>query len=95
MTKPKPDLPGNVVEALRLGNKAEAIRLMREFQQGLKTAKAHVGALRKPHAPHTAYAMRRPGLSPGEVPRTGGGSAWIVALVIGALVTYYLLSGPQ
>ncbi len=94
MTKPNPDLPANVVEALRRGNKIEAIKLMREFQQGLKMGTGQVG-MHKGHAPHTAYAARRPGLSPGEVPRTAGGSAWIVALAIGALMAYFLLHGPE
>ena len=108
MTDPAKVLPAGVVEALKAGNKIEAIKRMRESSGiGLAEAKAmidaiehHTRALAKgqahsggaPHAPHPNQPLpHRPGgLSPGEVPRAGGGAWWLLALVAIGVVMYLL-----
>jgi len=126
----RPQIPPGVLEALKAGNKVEAIRLMREGTKlGLAEAKALVEmldkvkgvagpaqaianvlqgkamaaaqsrpAVSKPDGPvrmhahpqaHLNLPLRRPGLSPGEVPRDGSGAWGIVVLVaIGLAIAY-------
>lgn len=98
-------LPLEVLSALRSGNKVEAIRLIREKTKiGLAEAKALVDAYDKLQGgsgtakvsitkrvvvKHAADPFHLPGMSPGEVPRTGGtwqvAAAIIVAVVLGML----------
>jgi hypothetical protein len=123
----RPQIPPGVLEALKQGNKIEAIRLLREgTKMGLAESKAMVEMLDKmkgvagtaqaianvlqgkasaaaarpaasqPVAPVRMHAhpqanlpLRRPGLSPGEVPRESSGAWGIVALVaIGLALAY-------
>ena len=71
-------LPVQVVEAMRAGNKIEAIRLLREQTgMGLKEAKEAVEA--------SPAASR---YSPGEVPRRFRLS-WLVAVGLALLVLYF------
>jgi ribosomal protein L7/L12 len=93
MVKPgSAPVPPAVVEALKRGDSVAAVRLLRERTgAGLKEAKDALDASR--HA--TAIQARGPRLSPGEVPRSGGGGFWWIAvLAIGALASYYFLVGP-
>ena len=104
--------PPEVLEALKRGNKIEAIKLLRAAAKvGLAEAKTVVDALQAgsppPAAPpaakrpnvgiaHKHHAInpnliRRPGLSPGEVPRSGDGMGWVVVLVGGLLLAWYFL----
>jgi DNA-binding transcriptional MerR regulator len=76
-------LPGVVVEALKRGQKIEAIRLMREQTGlGLKEAKDAVDGYEVAHRDPLS------GLSPGQVSETGSGIWWVVALVLACLVAY-------
>ena len=109
--------PPEVLEALKRGNKIEAIKLLRAAAKvGLAEAKTVVDALQNaqagkvapaapPPAPkrpnvgiaHKHHAInpnliRRPGLSPGEEPRSdGGGIGWVVVLAGGLLLAWYFL----
>ena len=77
--------PAAAVEALRRGNKIEAITLMRAHAGiGLKEAKDAIDAMERTMGP------RSKGLSPGEVPHSSEWRWWIVAIIAG-LVAYYLL----
>ena len=95
MANPTKTLPPEVVDALRRGNKIEAFKLLRKaVGVGLAEAKARAEAHAPeaaadrpmsgnvPHAPLSAGGRRVPGLSPGEVPRTGNGGPAIVVLLI-------------
>jgi ribosomal protein L7/L12 len=78
-------LPPEVLSALEQGNKIDAIRLMREKTGlGLKEAKEAVDGYDHTNA-------KAGGLSPGEVPATSAGMWWIAALVVIALIGYFLL----
>ena len=84
-TMPAGALASNVIEALRRGNKIEAIRLVREQTGlGLKEAKDAVDAYESTH-PKTSST------SPGQVSGGGSGMRWLIALVVAAVVGYYLL----
>ena len=82
-------LPPDVVEALRHGNKIEAIkRLLEAARVGLAEAKAMVEAQSADRAPavkvvphHKPTPGRPHGLSPGEVPRASAGPAAFVILI--------------
>ena len=123
----RPQIPPGVLEALKQGNKVEAIRLMRESTKlGLTESKALVDMLdkakgvigtaqavakmaqavrpvstAKPVGPVTMrpavaplhVPLRRPGLSPGEVPRESSGAWGIVVLVAVGLGMAYALVG--
>lgn len=113
----RPQLPPGVIEALKQGNKIEAIRILREStKMGLTEAKAAVEMLDKMkgvvgaaqaianvaqsvkptassntasvtknvrmHAKAAPAPLRRPGMSPGEVPREGSGALGIAIVVI-------------
>ena len=105
----RPHIPPGVLEALKKGNKIEAIRLMREstklglaetqvMVEMLEKAKGVAGAARSIAAPVKMHARaqpqphvytRRPGLSPGEVPREASGALGVVVLLaIGLAVAY-------
>ncbi len=101
MTQPNRSLPPNVVEALRRGDKIEAIKLLREATRvGLAEAKAAVdrhgagGAAPQKHAaPHPVHSSPHPwkpgGLSPGEMPRTSYGAVAIaIFIAIAAFVAW-------
>ena len=79
--------PNSVMDALKRGDKIEAVQLMRTHSgSGLKEAKNAVDALEQ------RTPTRPAGLSPGEVPPSGGATTWIVVLIIAGLVAYYFLS---
>ena len=100
-------LSAAAVAALAQGNKIEAIKLLRQATKlGLAEAKGIIDALDAAHArgaqsppktihPHAAHHFpgRPGGLSPGEVPRSGGGGAVIaiVAIVAAALGAWLYL----
>lgn len=95
-------LPPDVVEALRKGNKIEAIKRLREATKlGLAEAKGMVEQLEqaKPSAPraphHNPPIAHRPGnLSPGEVPRSsGGGVAVAILLALAAFFAWWYAKG--
>jgi ribosomal protein L7/L12 len=76
-------LPQPVMQALRNGNKIEAIKLLREETGlGLKEAKDAVEALH-PLQPGTGMGISRGG--------SGAGSAiwWVSAMVVIAIIAYY------
>ena len=90
-----------VADAIKKGNKIEAIRILREKTGlGLNEAKDVVdrfrgqsmGNERAPEPPKIEQKLSRPGLAPGEVPpTTGGGQFWlIVSIIVGALIYYVL-----
>jgi hypothetical protein len=106
MTSPseRPSFPPAVLEALRKGNKLEAIKLLRQAgkagvvakapkQAAAANGRASVGAHAvTPARPIPGYIPHsHSGLSPGEVPRGGGQAGWIF-VVIGALVAFFALS---
>ena len=111
MPIPAAQLPPNVVEALRRGNVLEAIKLLRQATGvGLKEATHAIGGHLRGHTAPTSHAAsprgpmalnarhppaRRSGLSPGEMPRSGGGLWWLGALAVGTLVSGYLLWVPS
>jgi hypothetical protein len=89
-----------IVEALKKGNKIEAIKLLRkasglglaeakEYIERYEKAKLKVETAERTVAPHHAAPLHvykpRPGLSPGQVaPEAGGPLAGIVVAVIAA-----------
>ena len=77
----EPGLPAPVIEALRRGNKVEAIKLLRQQNGlGLKEAKDIVDA---------AGIEADDKAAPGQV-KSGGGAVWVVVVVLLALVGWYL-----
>jgi hypothetical protein len=109
----RPSFPPEVLEALKRGNKLEAIKLLRAAAKvGLAEAKTVVDAIQAGNAPppatppaakrpnvglaHKHHALnpnlvRRPGLSPGEVPRSGDGMGWVVVLAGGLMLAWFFL----
>ena len=96
MTAPtdRPSFPPAVLEALRKGNKLEAIKLLRQASKaglakpaGEHARPAPVGAPAVGHSrPIPGYVPHsQSGLSPGEVPRARGQSWWVVVLVLGVV----------
>ncbi|TDP74275.1 ribosomal protein bL12 [Roseateles toxinivorans] len=86
MTIPTDPLPPEVLAAVQRGNKIEAIKLMRQLTGlGLKEAKDAVEA-----SPQHAELGQG---SPGEVRRSGSMGWVLLALVIAALVGYFLVRG--
>jgi ribosomal protein L7/L12 len=89
-----------VAEALRKGNKIDAIRILREKTGlGLKEAKDAVDhfpgfeqpkAQEQPQAAKVTPKLARPGLAPGEEPNRGGGQWLLIALIIIGALAYYL-----
>jgi hypothetical protein len=111
----RPSFPPAVLEALKRGNKIEAIKLLRQVtQMGLAETKALVDAIEAqktaggPGAPartanpqpmrlripatHHYVPHSKSGLSPGEVPHSGGQFGWVFVLLIGMAVVFVLLS---
>ncbi|HUP96346.1 MAG TPA: hypothetical protein VM073_00310 [Usitatibacter sp.] len=95
MTTPaRPTIPPNVLEALKRGDKVEAMKLLRQAAKS-PAAKAAVRQLAGAtattfkHAHH--HDPRRPGLSPGEVPRGEGGFGWIILLAVGIVTILFVL----
>jgi hypothetical protein len=89
--------PPAATAALRRGHQIEAIRLVREHMGiGLKEAKDLVEQHAQLIVPTAESLMPRPGLSPGEVPRSSGRITWVlVALAIAAgLVYHFVLRDP-
>lgn len=81
--------PAPVTEALRRGNKIEAIRLLREHTgMGLKEAKDAVDAFQQQSSATPV------GLSPGEVPASRTGIWWLVAVAIAGVAAYYFFRVP-
>lgn len=78
-------LPEDVAEAMRQGNKIEAIRLLRaQTGLGLKDAKDAVE--------NGVFTLQPPDEgSPGQVSGTGGPARWVVAAVVAGAVAYYFL----
>jgi len=127
MATQRPQFPPEVLEALKQGNKIEAIKLLRQSTKlGLAEAKAAVDMLDKmkgmvgaaqaianvaqgvrpsqaqplpakaarPVSMQSAPAQappRRPGMSPGEVPRDTSGAVGIAILVLVGLVVAFSL----
>ncbi|MEP7067619.1 MAG: hypothetical protein ABI789_00200 [Usitatibacter sp.] len=100
-----PTLPPEVVEALRRGNKIEAIKLLRKAAGlGLAEAKARAeahapgAAAGRPmsgnaaHAPLYPGGRRIPGLSPGEVPRTSSAPVAFIILIAAIVIGAWLYS---
>ena len=98
MADPAHPLPEHVLAALRRGQPIEAVKLLRESGGlGLKEAVEAIDAQRRKKAtPPTIAAPAAPprktrvdvsGLSPGEVPRSGG-LAWWIAVAAAAWLAY-------
>jgi ribosomal protein L7/L12 len=85
--------PPAAADALRRGNKIEAIRLVREHNGlGLKEAKDLVERHEQLIVPTAESLAPRNGLSPGEVPRSSGRITWLlVAAAIAAGVVYHFV----
>lgn len=93
MTTPTKPLPPDVVEALRRGNKIEAIKLMRRATRtGLAEAKgaieAHDGSGLHRHSESRHVDAR---LSPGEVPKTSNALQFVIALVVAVIAIWISL----
>ena len=74
--------PQDVIEALRRGNKIDAVRRMRAHTGlDLKAAKERVDVLQAQHG--------LTGLAPGEV-RRGRGWWWVAAVVLAGVAAYWL-----
>src|SRR5258706_4742336 len=79
MTNPLHALPADVVDALRQGNKIEAIKRLRaatkvglaEAKAAIDTAEGHTAFASGTHSPAHSVGARTT-LSPGEAPRSGG-----------------------
>ena len=94
-------LPPEAVDALRAGNKIEAIKRVREATGvGLAEAKALVeayekgGAAHVPFRPHPHAQVPRPaatGLSPGEVPPSNPWKMVAIVMAIAAIALGVLL----
>ena len=95
-------LPPGVADALRRGQKIEALKRLRESRSlGLAEAKSLLDALLdarpqpEKHAPKAGMqaaplVTRRPGLSPGEVPRSGSEAGALVLIAV-AIAAAFLL----
>lgn len=101
-TKPQPPaVPGGfppaAADALRRGNKIEAIRIVREHHGiGLKEAKDLVEQHEQLIVPTVEGLSPRNGLSPGEVPRSSGRITWLLvaAALVAGLVYHFVLRDP-
>jgi hypothetical protein len=91
MANPADSLPADVVDALKGGNKIEAIKRFRVATgAGLAEAKAAIEAAEGHKtltiSAHVEIGPRKPGLAPGEVPKTNRNAmAFIVVAVLAAL----------
>ena len=90
-------LPPEVAKAIAEGNLIEAMKLLRARYQGIGLAEARglletlqkqghakAAAGNRAKAPAFSRPGSAPGLSPGEVPRGGGGAGAAVLLILGA-----------
>lgn len=83
------------LEALKRGSPLEAIRIIREATGvGLAEAKSIVDQIHKAmpggarfstHKPVAHAHIPRPGLGPGEVPRSGGPGKWLALIAVGTI----------
>jgi len=81
-------VPASVAEALQQGRTVEAIKLLREHGGlGLKEAKAWIGA----HSASSGTGTDGQELSPGEEPRAGNATGWVVLILMLAGVGWFLL----
>lgn len=101
----RPSFPPGVLEALKKGNKLEAVKLLRAATQGTPLAKpdgrpstsaartASVGAVAvHPPVPIPGYVPHsKSGLSPGEVPRAGGAGGWVFVIVVAIVAIFALI----
>ena len=89
-------LPAEALDALRGGNKIEAIRIVRESTGiGLAEAKSIVEEIENslPSPSPATVATRasqaplraRPGLAPGEVPKAGRAGMWLALIAVAAV----------
>ena len=89
-------LSQEAVKALKAGNHAEAIRLVRAATgTGIAEAKTIVAAIEK-GMPKVAATVRAspaspplragPGLAPGEVPHVGGQGKWLVLFAVAVVL---------
>ncbi len=79
-------LPASVAEALRSGNKIEAIKLLREQTGlGLKEAKDAVEGMEVRKAGGTGHFPTI------EKPKSGSGLSWLIGLVVLGFAAYYFL----
>ena len=84
----KPELPADVIDAMKRGQKIEAIRLLREQTElGLAEAKQAV------EAHEAANPAPRQSAAPGAVSGSGGAVWLILVLVIAAVAGFFLLRG--
>jgi Ribosomal protein L7/L12 C-terminal domain len=90
-------LPSQALDALRHGNKIEAIKIVRQATGlGLAEAKALVDAYEAGRPPvgmalRPTSAHAGSGLSPGQVGHSSAGKWWVVLLIVGAAVAFFLL----
>jgi ribosomal protein L7/L12 len=85
---PAGPLPPDVLEALRRGNKIEAIKLLRERTGlGLKEAKDAV----EMHPQEKVVTAQD---SPGQISSSGSAIWWLVALALALIAGYYFFRGP-
>src|SRR5258706_15512954 len=85
-------LPADVVDALKQGNKIEAIKRLRaatkvglaEAKAAIDAAEGHAGFSSGTHSPAHSVGARTT-LSPGEVPRSGGQNDGFVRLAAHAV----------
>ena len=81
-------VPASVVEALQQGRTVDAIKLLREHDGlGLKEAKAWIDA----HRASIGSGADWQGLSPGEEPRAGNATGWVVLMLVLAGLGWFLL----
>jgi hypothetical protein len=94
-SQPPASLPADVLDALRRGNKIEAIKRMRDQTGlGLKEAKDAVEAYQPARGSQTQGSAELDAgqAAPGEVPRRTRAIGWAAALLaIGLVAAYYLI----
>lgn len=88
MSRPNPPLPPDVQAALQAGKLIEAIKLLRTHAKlGLKESKDLIDA----HRLGNGLPEVHPGLSPGEVPRSGPFARTVMVALVVAVLAYVLL----
>ena len=99
MTHSPHSLPPDDVDALRQGNKIEAIKRLRaaigvglsEAKAAVDAAERHSGFASGTHHPSAPAVGSRTTLSPGEVPRSSGNAiGYVVVAVVAALAGWLL-----